>query len=101
MLPPHPGSSSTYHPPPEYYRGRGRGDFRGRGRGRGGFHHNNSHPHPYQHNKYQRFDNNNGPVVNQDFTYLEELDRAYEKYFKSITAKNERSGDDDDRSPDH
>lgn len=95
-LPPHP--HEAYHPPPEFHRGRGRGGFRGRG-GRG-FHHN-THTHPYQndHDKYQRYNNNNGPVVHRDFTYLEELDRAYEKYFKSITSRNDKSGD--EGSPDH
>lgn len=96
--PPHPGPSFQHH---EFHRGRGRGSFRGRGRG---FHHPGQ-PNPYQndhYDKYSRYNNNNEPVVHRDFTYLEELDRAYEKYFKSITTKNDRSDDDRrSRSPDH
>ncbi|CAL8100746.1 unnamed protein product [Orchesella dallaii] len=88
--------NSSYRPPEEYFRGRGRGNFRGRGRGF------QSHPQAYQNNRHESQQHRyyDGQTVHRDFTYLKELDRAYEKYFKSITSssKNDNSHE-EGRSP--
>jgi len=92
--------SSSYVPVEISNRGsyRGRGHFRGRGRGRG-----QSFPYPHSTNHSQQIQRYNRqpkddfhqgaieqrePVVHHDFSYLNELDRAYEKYFTSITNRH-------------
>lgn len=61
-------------PPPQY-------EYRGRGRGRG-YHHQGP-------NRRDEEQSRNGPVVQHDFSYLDELDKAYEKYFSSITKRHD------------
>jgi hypothetical protein len=70
--------SGPSQPPPQH------SNYRGRGRG---FH---SHGPERRDERPERRDDENqsNQVVHHDFSYLDELDRAYEKYFFSITKRH-------------
>jgi len=67
------------------YRGRGRGHYH-RGMGRGGYHSSEPDLH---HDKNIPVITSDGPTIRHNYSYLDELDRAYEKYFSSITRRND------------